>query len=259
MNQLVDTDQMRPQSPIPSAPQISTFNLSAPTARAPNPNNLSFSSNIKRVPIVLAQSKPDAGATIDTSSMMKRTAFEDLRDRVDKMIKASQASPVSDHNTTTTSDHSGNYYPSPAFLGPSRRTASDYMQEGSATGIVSSTTTAPVLVAPLDKVPVPKTDNAIPRIPLEAIETLQQASSDMLKALVNKDAVDRERKLMVAVGTIRTCLEIEFVPHMEIWKEDAKNKALVNVDVVTQESRSSTASRPSRMSSLLFTEIDADS
>jgi hypothetical protein len=63
---------------------------------------------------------------------------------------------------------------------------------------------------------------ATPAIPVEAIGTLQQASSDMLQALVRKDAVDREKQLMVAVGTMRTCLDIHFIPYLEIWRDVAK-------------------------------------
>jgi len=62
-----------------------------------------------------------------------------------------------------------------------------------------------------------------PAVPVEAIETLQQASADMLQALVRKDAVDREKQLRVAVGTMRTCLDIEFIPYLDAWKEEAKS------------------------------------
>jgi hypothetical protein len=79
---------------------------------------------------------------------------------------------------------------------------------------------------------------AVPAIPIEGIETLQQASSDMLQALVKKDAVDRERRLMVAVGTMRTCLEIDFVPHMEVWREDLKaTKDLLRVPVIQDDGK----------------------
>lgn len=64
-------------------------------------------------------------------------------------------------------------------------------------------------------------DASIPTVPLEAIYTLQQASADMLSALVRKGAVDREKQLLVAVGTLRTCLDVFFVPHMETWQADA--------------------------------------
>jgi hypothetical protein len=63
---------------------------------------------------------------------------------------------------------------------------------------------------------------ATPAFPVEAIGTLQQASADMLQALVRKDAVDREKQLMVAVGTMRTCLDIHFIPHLEAWRHEAE-------------------------------------
>lgn len=63
----------------------------------------------------------------------------------------------------------------------------------------------------------------IPVIPVDAIGTLQQASADMLQALVRKDAADRERKLLIAVGTMRTCLDIEFIPYLDAWKEETKS------------------------------------
>ena len=63
----------------------------------------------------------------------------------------------------------------------------------------------------------------IPVIPVDAIGTLQQASADMLQALVRKDAADREKKLLIAVGTMRTCLDIEFIPYLDAWKEGAKS------------------------------------
>ena len=62
-----------------------------------------------------------------------------------------------------------------------------------------------------------------PAIPVEAIGTLQQASADMLQALVRKDAADREKKLLIAVGTMRTCLDIEFIPYLDAWKEETKS------------------------------------
>jgi len=73
---------------------------------------------------------------------------------------------------------------------------------------------------------VPLARPAVPLIPVEGIETLQQASSDMIQALVRRDAADREKQLMVAVGTMRTCLEIQFAPHMELWREDLRASVL---------------------------------
>jgi hypothetical protein len=128
------------------------------------------------------------------------------------------------------------------------------LKENSTSAVVHTSTAA--FQSSLERVTKSK-DIAVPGIPLVAIETLQQASSAMLEALIKKDAIDREKQLMVAVGTIWTCLEIEFAPHMEIWREDAKNKSLVNLDIVPQESRSK-SSRPPRMLSISLTGIDAD-
>jgi len=121
---------------------------------------------------------------------------------------------------------------------------------------VVHTSTAPVQSS-LQRVTVVQPDISVPGIPLEAIKTLQQASSDMLRALVKKDAIDREKQLLVAVGSIRTCLEIEFAPHMELWKKSARNKTLVNLDIVPQESRTK-SSRPPRMLSVSPSGIAAD-
>jgi hypothetical protein len=59
--------------------------------------------------------------------------------------------------------------------------------------------------------------NAIPPFPIDAIAILQEASTKLLDLLVQKNAPDRERQLQVAVGTIRTCLEVDFVPHIGAW------------------------------------------
>jgi len=45
---------------------------------------------------------------------------------------------------------------------------------------------------------------------------------------VRRDAADREKQLMVAVGTMRTCIEIHFAPHMELWREDLRASVLQN-------------------------------
>jgi hypothetical protein len=79
---------------------------------------------------------------------------------------------------------------------------------------------SPLTTKPLNP---PLVSGSIPPIPLEAISTLQEASADMLKALIRKDA-DREKQSLVAVGTIRTCLEIHFLPHMDVWKQDQDGK-----------------------------------
>jgi hypothetical protein len=59
---------------------------------------------------------------------------------------------------------------------------------------------------------------AVPPIPLEAIETLQVVTGDIIKLLADKSRKTRERDLLVAVGTMRAVLEVEFEPHMDTWK-----------------------------------------
>jgi len=245
-------NQIRPEVPVPSTPLVPAFAFPAPTTLSPHPDHLNLSSTI---PLTSAQSDPSTSLTTDSPSTTKRSAFEDLRDRVDKRIKAFHDSPSSNHTTTTIPHLVDNSSISPPFPGPSPRTASDYTNENSTSAVVH-TSTAPVQSS-LQRVTVVQPDISVPGIPLEAIKTLQQASSDMLRALVKKDAIDREKQLLVAVGSIRTCLEIEFAPHMELWKKSARNKTLVNLDIVPQESRTK-SSRPPRMLSVSPSGIAAD-
>jgi hypothetical protein len=59
---------------------------------------------------------------------------------------------------------------------------------------------------------------AVPPIPLDAIETLQVVTGDVIKLLADKSRGTRERDLLVAVGTMRAVLDVEFEPHMDTWK-----------------------------------------
>jgi len=87
--------------------------------------------------------------------------------------------------------------------------------------LVSDINTDPSPVSPVSAAfTVPNPSSRIPTIPLEAIATLRDVSADMLKALVERDAGDWEKQLMVAVGTIRACLDIHFTPHMDLWMKD---------------------------------------
>ena len=56
---------------------------------------------------------------------------------------------------------------------------------------------------------------------------MQETSADILRALVNRGSSDREKHLMVAVGTMRTCLDIHFAPYLEIWKQGWKQANVV--------------------------------
>jgi hypothetical protein len=66
--------------------------------------------------------------------------------------------------------------------------------------------------------------DTVPPFPVDGVAILQQAATDMLKLLVEKTAPERERQLQVAVGTIRTCLEVDFVPHLEAWQASSNQQ-----------------------------------
>lgn len=144
-------------------------------------------------------------------------------------------SPTQDVHTERTTPHtdytfhrSQSYsYGINAETGPSRRTISTPSISDSNVG-KSHLTASTSLVSDINTNPspvslaftLPKPSSRIPTIPLEAIATLRDVSADMLKALVERDAGDREKQLMVAVGTIRACLDIHFTPHMDLWMKD---------------------------------------
>lgn len=120
----------------------------------------------------------------------------------------------------------------------SRSTADDFMAECTQNGIdfdsviPSFTDSGPTpshnQSSTLTSAPKSSTSrNPAPSLPIDAINTLQEATSDMLEALIRKDA-DREKQMLVAVGTMRTCLDIHFLPHMEAWKrvlDDVKRES----------------------------------
>jgi hypothetical protein len=152
------------------------------------------------------------GDTPSPASSNKRSATGDSEDEVNKRVKASHDPPIPNSTSDRTSQHI--CYPD---LETSRSTSSRPTAHNAITqNPMGNANTSP---APLAR-------PAVPLIAIEGIETLQQASSDMIQALVRKDAVDREKQLMVAVGTMRTCLEIHFAPHMEVWREDLRAPVL---------------------------------
>jgi hypothetical protein len=71
-------------------------------------------------------------------------------------------------------------------------------------------------------------------IPSHPVDILQKASADLLGALVDKDALDREGRLLVAVGTLRTCLDVHFVPHPNAWTGGATDTKSVSSTPVLQ-------------------------
>jgi len=166
-----------------------------------------------------AESTPESAlelpATIDVSldlntagTSAKRSAEDDPEYQVNKRVKASPDPSIPTPITIPPSHLSHSYLldtptaQTPRLMSGAWPTASP----------MDDLITTPYQLGPRDT----------PAIPVEAIGTLQQASADMLQALVRKDAVDREKQLMVAVGTMRTCLDIHFVPYLEVWRDEAK-------------------------------------
>ena len=152
------------------------------------------------------------GDTPSPASSNKRSALGDSEDEVNKRVKASHDPPIPNSTSNRTSQHTYHPHLETPPSTSSRPTAHNAITENP---MGNANTSSASLARP-----------AVPPIPIEGIETLQQASSDMIQALVRRDAVDREKQLMVAVGTMRTCLEIHFAPHMEVWREDIRAPVL---------------------------------
>jgi hypothetical protein len=152
------------------------------------------------------------GDTPSPASSNKRSALGDSDDEVIKRVKASHNPPIPNSTSNRTSQHT--YH-------PNLETPPSTSSRPSAHNAITEN---PMGNANTSSVPFARP--AVSPIPIEGIETLQQASSDMIQALVKRDAVDREKQLMVAVGTMRTCLEIHFAPHMEEWREDIRAPVL---------------------------------
>jgi hypothetical protein len=204
----------------------------------------STDSDVKPI-IPLADKIQVDGDTPSPASSNKRSA-KDPEVEVHKRVKASHTPPNSGSTSTCTSRQiKYTDLEIPPFTS-SPATAHTAVNENAMGNAITSPTP-----------PLP----AVPAIPIEGIETLQQASSDMLQALVKKDAVDRERKLMVAVGTMRTCLEIDFVPHMDVWREDLKsNKNLPQPPVLQDNGKHSVVvtSGPSCKFGIILESLFAD-
>jgi len=149
---------------------------------------------------------------LSTSSSTKRSASVDPEDEVSKRVRASRTPPIPNSTSNRTPQHT--YH-------PHLETPPSPSSRPNAHNVIAQT---PMGNANTSSVPLARP--AVPLIPVEGIETLQQASSDMIQALVRRDAADREKQLMVAVGTMRTCLEIQFAPHMELWREDLRASVL---------------------------------
>ena len=138
----------------------------------------------------------------------KRSADDDPGYEFNKRVKASHDPSIPTPITIPPSHLSHPYLLDTPTSQPSRLMSGDWPTNSPMDDLL----TTPFQLGP----------RATSAVPVEAIGTLQQASSDMLQALVRKDAVDREKQLMVAVGTMRTCLDIHFIPYLEVWRNEAK-------------------------------------
>jgi hypothetical protein len=146
-----------------------------------------------------------------TTANPKRNASDDSQDDLGKRVKSDHKPFALESPVALTAPP-----PTPVSTSPptfARATAGDFLAEYVANGMPST---------PAGTAPSRPTPSTCPPWPLEAIETLTQVSADLLLALVRKGADDRERQLQVAVGTLRTCLDVDFIPHMDAWKADAE-------------------------------------
>ena len=152
------------------------------------------------------------GDTPSPASSNKRSALGDSDNEVSKRVKASHDPPIPNSTSYRTSQYTEHPDLETSRSTSCRPTAHNAITENP---VGNANTSSASLARP-----------AVPPIPIEGIETLQQASSDMIQVLVRREAADREKQLMVAVGTMRTCLEIHFAPHMEVWREDSRAPVL---------------------------------
>lgn len=102
MDRLAETHQSKPHSQVPSCPLIPTYALPAPIVSTPDSHHITV--NFSSTPFSLDPIQPtfDAATPMDGHSMIKRSAFHDLKDRVEKRIRTSRGSPIPDHTTTKT-------------------------------------------------------------------------------------------------------------------------------------------------------------
>jgi hypothetical protein len=130
--------------------------------------------------------------------LTKRSADDDAGYEFNKRVKASHDPSIPTPITIPPSHLS----PSHLLVTPTSRTSRLVSGDWQTNSPMDDLLTTPYQLCP----------RATPAVPVEAIGTLQQASSDMLQALVRKDAVDRKRQLMVAVGTTEDLPRYPFYP-----------------------------------------------
>jgi len=149
--------------------------------------------------------------------MTKRSAVEDVQyvQAVDKRLKQSNIqptpvpSPMLTHNTQISP-----FTNNPLHRLPRPQPLTGFGVHPAFISPVPGNSMVPN-PSPLSQSMIPNPTNQYPPLSLEAIGIMQETSADILKALVNRGSSDREKHLMVAVGTMRTCLDIHLRP---IWK-----------------------------------------
>jgi hypothetical protein len=208
------------------ADPISALDDDALITSTSSSNHLSLSTESELVSLHGAQF--GGAANITSTTATKRSASEDPEDKVDKRVKASHCPPTPDSASSPFQLDLYTPESAPVTAISTRTPAGGLSHDTSlkfdiASSSSPSSSTHHVLPSATleDDVVITKTTPVSPTIPLDAVVTLQQASADMVEALVKMDGAGRETQLLVAVGTIRTCLDVHFVPHMGSWKEDA--------------------------------------
>ena len=98
--------------------------------------------------------------------------------------------------------------------------------------------------SPLSQSMFPNSTKQYPPLSLEAIGIMLETSADILRALVNRGSSDREKHLMVAVGTMRTCLDIHFAPFLEIWKQGWKQANVVQTERLGEAAGAASTTTP---------------
>jgi hypothetical protein len=78
-----------------------------------------------------------------------------------------------------------------------------------------------------------------PAFPLNTIDTIRRLSINMRTTLTNVQTPDQRIQLMAAVEQIGRCLDVDFMPYMETWREEALVlQSIIPTPVQTRDERS---------------------
>jgi hypothetical protein len=207
MPQIIQPD--KPDDPNVAQLKVSDLGLSALIQPVTNSQSPSSSTESTSGFVLHLPAPTDASLDLHIAgASTKRSADDDPGYEVTKRVKASHDPSIPTPITIPPSHLSHPNLLDTSTSQPSRLMSGDWPTNSPMDDLL----TTPYQFGP----------RVTPAIPVEAIGTLQQASADMLQALVRKDAVDREKRLMAAVGTMRTCLDVHFIPYLEVWRDEAK-------------------------------------